>query len=172
MEAGGTGLLVFGALPYLDLVRSLLLLNTVSVVPACLELFSSVLHFCLDKGPTTTRILTHPLLRIAGCALLLAMQCSMLFVVLLSPMSDAALNPWYLVAALLLCSTAMSRNYFNSSRPASGKIYYGGTWRRSLGIDWQGNQFIDLIELNPKIYSLLGSGTEMFSEMAKNDYFG
>ena len=130
LEAGGTGIFVFGIFTRLDLIRSILIMNGISYFPATLKL----LQICIVKSGNVSddsddksnqqnnvykRVSQNRILNFAFKLALALMQYSVFFLVLFTEFESIEL--WQLLIGILLVSIGMSRNFFSFNQPQTGK---------------------------------------------------
>ncbi len=117
IEAAGTGMFVFGVFPHLDLVRSILIMNAISFIPATLNLFQSCVNNKLEDAEKTRnlnfveRLVQSKVCRTVLKILTALMQYSVFFIVLFTEFE--LIQIWQFLVALVLVSIGLSRNFFN-----------------------------------------------------------
>ena len=127
LEAGGTGIFVFGIFTRLDLIRSILIMNGISYFPATLKL----LQICIvksrqqaddsdEKSNVYQRVSQNRILNFGFKLALALMQYSVFFLVLFTEFEGIEL--WQLLIGILLISIGMSRNFYSFNQTQTGEI--------------------------------------------------
>ncbi len=116
IEAAGTGMLVFGVFPHLDLARSILIMNAISFIPATLNLFQSCVNNNEDVENTiplnfVEKLVQSKVFHTVLKILTALMQYSVFFIVLFTEFE--LIQIWQFLVALVLVSIGLSRNFFS-----------------------------------------------------------
>lgn len=131
-SAVGTSLLIFGVFPRLDLIKSILIINSVSLLPGFVKL---LLEFRNDNNKKNLielflRKLLRPFKKLNKLLLIsmnftaLAMQLSFIFIVLI--IGYGKQSSWLVVLAIILISISLTFAHFNptSQKHSSRKLLY------------------------------------------------